>query len=148
MERWMLTDARVRKSFISKMRTMPRAKKRITSIPNGGRSLQKRLQILEQPHDKDGVRTYVFGYKTKLAPGETTSTLFDKIQIKNVIEDEILDNVANDIKVEAYAIQAEEVLDKAGADLTDDLSVTNMKTIYDIFVKQSTSYDEFKVSND
>lgn len=95
---------------------------------------------------KDGVRTYVFGYKTKLAPGETTSTLFDKIQIKNVIEDEIMDNVANDIKVEAYAIQAEEVLDKAGADLTDDLSVTNMKTIYDIFVKQSTSYDESKAA--
>lgn len=48
--------------------------------------------------------------------------------------------------VEAYAIQAEEVLDKAGADLTDDLSVTNMKTIYDIFVKQSTSYDESKAA--
>lgn len=88
----------------------------------------------------------MFGYKTKLAPGETTSTLFDKIQIKNVIEDEILDNVANDIKVEAFAIQAEEVLDKTGTDLTDDLSVENMKTIYDIFVKQSTSYDESKAA--
>lgn len=95
---------------------------------------------------KDGVRTYVFGYKTKVTPGETTSTLFDKIQMKNVIEDEILDNVANDIKVEAYAIQAEEVLDKTGADLTDDLTVDNMKTIYDIFVKQSTSYDESKAA--
>lgn len=63
-----------------------------------------------------------------------------------MIEDEILDNVANDIKVEAFAIQAEEVLDKTGADLTDDLSVENMKTIYDIFVKQSTSYDEFKAA--
>lgn len=95
---------------------------------------------------KDGVRTYVFGYKTKLTPGETTTPLFDKIQIKNVIEDEILDNVANDIKVEAFAIQAEEVLDKTGADLTDNLSVSNMKTIYDIFVKQSTSYDESKAA--
>lgn len=63
-----------------------------------------------------------------------------------MIEDEILDNVANDIKVEAFAIQAEEVLDKTGEDLTDDLSVENMKTIYDIFVKQSTSYDEFKAA--
>jgi len=90
---------------------------------------------------KDGVRTYVFGYKTKLLKGQKTSSLFDKIQMKNVIEDEILPDSANDIKVEGFAIQSEEILDKTGKDLTDELTTANLKTIYDIFIKQGTSYD-------
>ena len=82
-----------------------------------------------------------FGYKTKLLKGQKTSSLFDKIQMKNVIEDEILPDSANDIKVEGFAIQSEEILDKTGKDLTDELTTANLKTIYDIFIKQGTSYD-------
>lgn len=39
------------------------------------------------------------------------------------------------------AIQSEEILDKTGKDLTDELTTANLKTIYDIFIKQGTSYD-------
>lgn len=62
-------------------------------------------------------------------------------RMKNVIEDEILPDSANDIKVEGFAIQSEEILDKTGKDLTDELTTANLKTIYDIFIKQGTSYD-------
>lgn len=115
-------------------------------IPYGARILRicdvdEEVQDTGATASKDGVRTYVFGYKTKLLKGQKTSSLFDKIQMKNVIEDEILPDSANDIKVEGFAIQSEEILDKTGKDLTDELTTANLKTIYDIFIKQGTSYD-------
>lgn len=88
----------------------------------------------------DSTTTYVFAYKTAVAKDGETKTLFDKVQLKNVIENEVTPGQAQDIKVKAYAIQASEVLD-GNADLTDTLDETTLGKIYDIYLKQAGSTD-------
>lgn len=100
----------------------------------------------------DGYRTYVFGYKTALTgsadghpssvtTGDVTNTLFEKIQLRNVIEDEITQGKVQEIKVEAYAIQANDIiLDNQDSALitSGNLTQAQLTEIYDIFVTQGT----------
>lgn len=79
---------------------------------------------------------YVFGYKTKLAKDGKTDPLFDKVQLKNVIEGEV-DASTQNIVINAYAIQAAEVLGTDGSDLTDTLDATTLGKIYDAYFKQN-----------
>lgn len=81
-------------------------------------------------------RTYVFAYKTSISRNETTTPLFDKIQAKNFIENEILAGKTEQIKVNSYAIQATDVLE-SGVDLTDTLTAANLNKIYDAYLKQN-----------
>ena len=83
---------------------------------------------------------YVFAYKTKVAKDQKTEALFDKVQLKNVIEGEV-DTTTQSIVVNAYAIQAAEVLDTDEADLTDTLDATTLGKIYDIYFKQNGNTD-------
>lgn len=81
-------------------------------------------------------RTYVFAYKTPLAKDATTTPLFDKIQVKNFIENEIAVGMSEDIHINAYSIQASDVLEN-GVDLTDNLTTANLAKIYDTYINQS-----------
>ena len=81
-------------------------------------------------------RTYVFAYKTPLSSDDTTTPLFDKIQIKNYVENEIPGGEVEQIKINAYAIQASDVLESNVA-LSDNLTTANLTKIYDIFCKQA-----------
>ena len=85
-------------------------------------------------------RTYVFAYKTPISKDETTTALFDKIQVKNFIENEIPAGKTEQIKINAYGIQASDVLE-SGVDLTDTLSNANLDKIYSIFIKQAFNQD-------
>jgi len=103
---------------------------------------------------QDYYRVYYFGYNQKLAgtdpqgvnPSALTSganitePLFDKVQLKNVLEAELVHDAAQTIKIDAYAIQANEILEN-NADLTDTLSKTNLEKIYDIYMNQNTNQD-------
>ena len=79
---------------------------------------------------------YVFAYKSKVAKGDKTTALFDKIQLKNILEGEIDASIQN-IVVNAYAIQAAEVLEGESTDLTDTLDAATLGKIYDIYFKQN-----------
>ena len=88
----------------------------------------------------------IFAYKTPLKPGEKTDALFDKIQLKNLIEftkrdqynkngqifTEILGSenitVEGSIDLMTYAIQADKVYGET-ADLTDSLTEENLTEI-------------------
>ena len=83
-------------------------------------------------------RTYVFAYKTKVAKDETTNPLFDKIQVKNFIENEIAAGKAEAIDIKSYAIQASNILE-SGVDISGSLTNANLTKIYDIYVKQNTN---------
>lgn len=95
-------------------------------------------------------RTYVFGYNKRIKPDEETTTLFDKVQIKNFLENEIEPggfdtNIARtaikDIKVESYSIQADNIVDANGQiDTTGTLGHDVLKEIYDIYVTQNPQY--------
>lgn len=80
--------------------------------------------------------TYVFAYKTAVAKDAATDSLFDTIQLKNVIEGEVTAGEAQNVVVNAYAIQASEVLE-GNTDLTDVLIEENLGKIYDIYFNQN-----------
>ena len=80
---------------------------------------------------------YIFAYKTKLAKDATTTPLFDEVQLKNVLEREI-DATTQDIKINAYAIQADNILDVD----TTTLDQTTLGKVYDIYVNQSGDKNE------
>lgn len=56
---------------------------------------------------KDTARTYVFGYKKSLEHNEQTDVLFDKVQLKNIIENEIFRDSKLNIDIQAIGIQAD-----------------------------------------
>lgn len=90
---------------------------------------------------------YVFAYKTAVAKDGKTEALFDKVQLKNVIEREV-DAATEKIVVNAYAIQAAEVLDTDGSDLTDTLDATTLGKIYDTYFKQNGNATANKVKTE
>ena len=86
--------------------------------------------------------TYVFGYKTRLAPGQTTKTLFDKIQNKKYGSANIGPDETENVVIESYAIQADDVL-KEDSDITGhvvstnaDISADDLTYIYNTFLNQ------------
>lgn len=82
-------------------------------------------------------RTYVFGYEKRIAKNEETTTLFDKVQIKNMLENELPSDGIKNIHVETYAIQADSLSSADGAiDTTGTLGHDTLKTIYDLYVGQ------------
>ncbi len=100
---------------------------------------------VEMPAKEEGTnltgstRTYVFGYKTVVEPGVTTDALFDKVQMKNFMEAEIAADDALDIRIEAYAIQAQNIVKGSDRiDISGDLSVNTLNDIYDTFVNQNS----------
>ena len=85
--------------------------------------------------------TYVFVYKTALAADAKTSPLFDKVQLKNIMENEVTAGEDQKVHVRAYAIQAAEILEN-DIDLTEGLTEGNLNKIYDIFLnQQGTDFD-------
>ena len=85
--------------------------------------------------------TYVYAYRKPLEKGATTSKLFDKVQMKNAIENDLSGNV-EDIVITACAIQATNI---PGEDLTVGgdgyLNTTTLNNVYTIFVNQSGDKD-------
>ena len=99
----------------------------------------------------DTERVYIFGYKKALKgsadstpiSGNTTvsSNLYDKIQVKNILEDEVAQGTAENIKVEAYAIQANGILlntPETPYVASDNMTKADLTEIYQIFVEQGT----------
>lgn len=107
------------------------------------------------------VKRYVFAYKNEIQGSDTTdadaqtaankvtSELFDKVQLKNCLENEI-DKMTEKIGLRAYAIQSDELLDADGimfgrnsATQTEagTLTAEDAGAIYDIFVAQNSDSD-------
>lgn len=98
------------------------------------------------------VKRYVFGYKQPIQGSTThdgsaqtsankvTTPLFDKIQLKNVLENEI-DEATENVIVRSYAIQASNILEE-GTDISAQLTDANLGKIYDIYVRQNSAEDD------
>lgn len=98
-----------------------------------------RLTNLENETNKnvDDSYTYIFGYNDVLQPGVSTTALFDKVQLINVIEGEI-DSSTQDIDISAYAIQDDNILtDTSEIDLTT-LNAATLEKVYNVFVAQNS----------
>ena len=79
---------------------------------------------------KSDTRTYVFGYKDAVSSGDITESLFDKVQLKNVIEGELVANQAQTIKIEALAIQSDYL---ENITVESDLNESQLTEIYKLF---------------
>lgn len=82
--------------------------------------------------------SYLFGYRKilKTADGEkTTTNLFDKIQLRNILEGELPENTVETITINAYGIQNEELRDITIVDPMD-LSKTELEKIFSYYINQ------------
>ena len=105
-----------------------------------------------------GQRVYVFGYNHTVKPVEEdgeggqiydrTEPLFEKVQLKNIIENEIPNADIQNIKVEAFAIQADNIILSSGEYLTDfdemsdDEKQAALNEVFDIYINQNGTFDE------
>lgn len=111
------------------------------------------MELKSREKEDDTVKTYLFGYKTKLAPGASTYTLFDQVELKNLIEGDMDGGEIADIEVTAFAIQADNVLNVDGViDVDADLGEYDEDTLlyaYDTLLNQDTyGFGSFEHPND
>ncbi len=100
-------------------------------------SVEEKLVTGVNTNDEGKGRTYVFAYKTRLAPGQTTTALFDKVQNKRYGTAQIGAEEVERILVDSYAIQADSILkDEQVIDTTGDLSEDILTYIYGVCLNQ------------
>lgn len=90
-----------------------------------------------------GQAVYVFGWKDVLVPRNETAPLYDKIQIKNIIEQEVASDQIQNIRLEAFGIQSDNLI--VGGEKftkTANLEQSELEAIYDIFVKQNGKVED------
>ena len=79
---------------------------------------------------------YSFGYNKKLKPGQESVTIFDKIQLKSFIDEE-LNNTTESVYVRAYGIQSDKLNISGVADTYDGiLTDQNIQDIYKILINK------------
>lgn len=129
-------------------------KENFTELQEDGTTGEKKLQELfklkgissnweliktETTTTEDGKEktSYVYAYKKPLEPGTKSDKLFEKVQMKNAVENDLSGN-AEDIIITGCAIQATDIPD---VDLTPaqdgTISSGTLKTVYEIFLNQS-----------
>lgn len=81
-----------------------------TEPVSGGAGSWVELPTFEEGTDLSAdERTYVFGYSVYLKSGETTGTLFDYIQMKNCLQDEVEASSKIIVDVHAWGVQTQGV---------------------------------------
>lgn len=89
-------------------------------------------------NDEGRGRTYIFGYHQRLIPGAFTENVFDKVQNKKYGSRTIKPDEIEQIKVEAFAIQADEVKRNGKNVIMDgELSEEDLTYVYQVFINQN-----------
>ena len=91
--------------------------------------------LLEKDTTGKDSDTYLFGYNTEVAKGETTETIFDKVRYLNVVEGQVKGSLA--IPVEAYAIQADNIKDVT---ISENMSKETLKKVFDTYLKSRRTF--------
>lgn len=120
--------------------------KRIVFQYHGGdsTSIKKRAGwiLLKSDTTDSSYNHYIFGYNKKLLAGDdastnTTVTLFDEIQLKSFIDEELDgDDAGIQVNVTAYGIQSDEL---GLGELGEYLEKTTLEEIWDILVGKQVS---------
>ena len=82
--------------------------------------------------DTDVSHTYVFGYSSVLQSQQKTTALFDKIQLRNILEGEIAANAVESISLKAYGIQSEDYINDISVADPGNATVEELRAIYEI----------------
>lgn len=118
--------------------------KQLTDLPSTHAN-NFRSSWIELPEKEEGTnlsgttRTYIFGYNKRVAPEGVTDALFDKIQFKDLLEESLATTAQENIKIEAFAIQADSILGEDAVIPTEGtITKANLLKIYDIYMKQNS----------
>lgn len=130
---------------------------KVTSHANHWNENWTELEEFEEGQDHSkAYRTYVFGYNTRLhglksiqdgtwtgtpvakkGVGETTVPLFQKVQLQNFADSEITPGEIQNITVQTYVIQADNVIADQGVVSTNAaIAKADLATIYRAYVAQ------------
>lgn len=96
------------------------------------------LLSAEEDTEKN-THSYTFGYTsivTKSGAGSETTTLFDKLQLRSILEGELDTDVLQKVTISAYGIQSDELPDSMAIADTDNVSETELREIFSIYEKQ------------
>ena len=82
--------------------------------------------------------TYLFGYSSLLTADISNSTtkLFDKMQLRNILEGDLPSDVTQTVRIEAYGIQAEELLNNITVSNTENVTKSELTAIFDLYKNQ------------
>lgn len=94
-------------------------------------------------NEEGNCRSYLFAYRTKLAPNEKTTPLFGKIQNKKYGSRTISANEVENIKIESFAIQAEYLMqDGIDIDTSGVMDEETLTAIWQMYFNQEGWGDE------
>lgn len=105
----------------------------------GSFSYDPKWRFLKSYEDlTDCTHTYIFGYSELLPPenNNITKPLFDKIQLRNILEYEITETDIESVRVNAFGIQAKELLNNVRISDTSDASADELTAVYALYEKQ------------
>ncbi len=85
------------------------------------------IELEAYREDREDTKTYVFGYENALGALKATEPLFDKVQLKNIIEQQIDPEQIQEITIKAYAVQSENI---PQIDKNSGLTAEELEKIY------------------
>lgn len=93
--------------------------------------------IRSEENETEHTHTYLFGYSELLkgSQNKETTPLFDRIQMRNLLEGELPLNVEQTISVTAYGIQSEELLNHITIGQPDALTQEELTSIFVLYEK-------------
>ena len=101
-------------------------------------SLDKDLYVTDPDVNNEGNgRVYLFGYHTKLSPGEETVPVFEKVQNKKYGSRSISANEVEHIKIESFAIQASRIMPDGSVIPIDEMNEDALTQIYRVYFNQN-----------
>ena len=82
--------------------------------------------------------TYLFGYSSLLTgdSSDSTTALFDKMQLRNILEGDLPSDVTQTVRIEAYGIQAEELLNNVTVNDTANVTKAELTAIFELYKNQ------------
>ena len=97
----------------------------------------------EDGNPDSGIKSvkYVYAYAadennlTAISKGETTDNLFDYVKVVNAVEDQGLETTAQEIKVEGYAIQTQNIVETGKYDGKNDDGTTVAADVFAVVSK-------------
>ena len=95
--------------------------------------------ISSKEDTQNKTHSYLFGYSAMLTAEEghnATANLFDKIQLRNILEEAVSENATETIKVNAYGIQSEELKGDISVEDTENITKTELESLYRYYCNQ------------
>lgn len=108
-----------------------------TVTETGNSTYDRKWVLIQAVEDQEtATHTYYFGYSAMLVPSESTTALFDRLQLRNILEGELPDNITQAVVISAYGIQSEALLHQVTVQDTAQVTKTELVRIFELYATQ------------